>query len=316
MAEYKSNYTGEEIDAGIGKAYTALQEEFEPAFNSSASKDITSQDITNWNGKSDFSGSYNDLTNKPELFSGDYNDLTNKPTIPSDTNDLTNGAGFITNAVNDLTNYYKKNETYTQNEIDSKLSSVYKYKGTVATYNDLPVTGQIVGDVYNVEDTGANYAWAGLVWDKLGDTVDLSNYVTKTDYANANTGGVIKAGNYYSYQTYNGYIRATNLSYQNYENTGNNDFIGKGTLENVIAGKGLQTQYSTMPTASEDLLGKIVQYVGTTDSTYINGYFYKCVSDGQATPTYSWEKESTITMNVTYSDNTTATFELKGREIV
>ena len=27
-----------------------------------------------------FSGSYNDLTNKPNLFSGNYNDLTNKPT--------------------------------------------------------------------------------------------------------------------------------------------------------------------------------------------------------------------------------------------
>lgn len=30
-----------------------------------------------------FSGSYDDLTNKPTLFSGDYNDLSNKPTIPS-----------------------------------------------------------------------------------------------------------------------------------------------------------------------------------------------------------------------------------------
>lgn len=34
-------------------------------------------------GTSSFSGSYNDLTNKPTLFSGNYNDLTNKPTIPS-----------------------------------------------------------------------------------------------------------------------------------------------------------------------------------------------------------------------------------------
>lgn len=34
-------------------------------------------------GTSNFSGSYNDLSNKPTLFSGNYNDLTNKPTIPS-----------------------------------------------------------------------------------------------------------------------------------------------------------------------------------------------------------------------------------------
>ena len=36
-------------------------------------------------------------------FSGDYDDLTDKPTIPSKTSDLTNDSGFITNA--SLTNY-------------------------------------------------------------------------------------------------------------------------------------------------------------------------------------------------------------------
>lgn len=52
-----------------------------------------------------FSGSYNDLSNTPDLsiyelkedaFSGDYNDLTNKPTIPTKTSDLDNDSGFIT----------------------------------------------------------------------------------------------------------------------------------------------------------------------------------------------------------------------------
>lgn len=51
-------------------------------------------------------------------------------------------------------------------------------------------------------------------------------------------------------------------------------------------------QYSTMPTASADNVGDIVQFVGTTDSTYTNGYFYKCVSDGQDPATYSWEEVS------------------------
>ena len=31
-----------------------------------------------------------------------------------------------------------------------------------------------------------------------------------------------------------------------------------------------------MPTASDELLGKIVQYIGETDEDYTNGYFYKC----------------------------------------
>ncbi len=47
-------------------------------------------------------------------------------------------------------------------------------------------------------------------------------------------------------------------------------------------------QYSTMPTAGADNLGDIVQFTGTTDANYTNGYFYKCVSDGQEPATYSW----------------------------
>lgn len=112
---------------------------------------VTAQDKTNWNNKSDFSGNYNDLTNKPTIptvptnvsdftndagyitsddisgktnqsdftahtanttvhvtasekstwnsksdFSGNYNDLSNKPTIPSKTSDLTNDSDFAT----------------------------------------------------------------------------------------------------------------------------------------------------------------------------------------------------------------------------
>lgn len=50
-----------------------------------------------------------------------------------------------------------------------------------------------------------------------------------------------------------------------------------------------QIQRSAMPQASEDEEGNIYQFVGTTDATYTNGYFYKCVSDGQVPVTYSWE---------------------------
>lgn len=49
-------------------------------------------------------------------------------------------------------------------------------------------------------------------------------------------------------------------------------------------------QYSSMPVASTDNLGDIVQFVGTTDTSYTNGYFYKCVSDGQNSATYSWQQ--------------------------
>ena len=47
-------------------------------------------------------------------------------------------------------------------------------------------------------------------------------------------------------------------------------------------------QYTSMPDASLENLDKIVQFKGITNDTYTNGYFYKCVSDGAVTPTYSW----------------------------
>lgn len=64
------------------------------------------QKAEEWDKKSDFSGDYNDLTNKPEQFSGDYNDLTNKPELFSgDYNDLENIPTIeITNDYNDLIN--------------------------------------------------------------------------------------------------------------------------------------------------------------------------------------------------------------------
>ena len=45
----------------------ALTSESDPVFQASPAAGITAQDITAWNGKSDFSGSYNDLTNKPTI---------------------------------------------------------------------------------------------------------------------------------------------------------------------------------------------------------------------------------------------------------
>lgn len=75
-------------------------------------------------------------------------------------------------------------KTYTDQQINAKLSSALKYKGSKDTYADLPKTGNQVGDVWNVvaaygnAHAGTNWAWNGTVWDPLGGTIDLTNYVT------------------------------------------------------------------------------------------------------------------------------------------
>lgn len=60
-------------------------------------------------------------------------------------------------------------------DIVASMGTVMRYKGSVATYADLPSTGNTVGDVYNVTDTGKNYAWTTeSTWDDFGGAVTVS----------------------------------------------------------------------------------------------------------------------------------------------
>lgn len=72
-------------------------------------------------------------------------------------------------------------DVYTKEEIDNKLGSVFRYKGNVESISDLPASGNSTGDTYNVNATGANYAWSGSAWDKLSETIDLSIYSLKSE---------------------------------------------------------------------------------------------------------------------------------------
>lgn len=77
---------------------------------------------------------------------------------------------------------------YNKTELDGKLSGAMHFKGTKATFSDLPSSGQEVGDMYNVTETGANYAWDGSNWDKLSENIDLSGVQPNLTSANAGTG--------------------------------------------------------------------------------------------------------------------------------
>lgn len=69
-------------------------------------------------------------------------------------------------------------------DMEAKLNSPVRYKGTVATADLLPLNPDI-GDMYNIEsksiygEAGMNVAWNGVVWDTMGAPIDMSLYLTK-----------------------------------------------------------------------------------------------------------------------------------------
>ena len=67
--------------------------------------------------------------------------------------------------INELSSVYAKK---------SDIVNVYHYIASVDTYDNLPSRDLNSGDVYNVEDTGKNYAWTGLEWDDLGGSFEIN----------------------------------------------------------------------------------------------------------------------------------------------
>lgn len=110
--------------------------------------------------------------------------------------------GEVTTHTHD-TRYYTKDQTdanikvvsddlannyYNKSQVDSKFTSVYIFKGSVDTIEDLPTEGNIIGDVWNVRKNDTNYAWTSEGWDALGGTVELSSLtanglMSKEDFA-------------------------------------------------------------------------------------------------------------------------------------
>ena len=81
--------------------------------------------------------------------------------------------------------------------LGSKLTSVYRYKGSVQNFSDLDsvtseeASGLAVGDVWNIVNefeingkkypAGTNVARTDTGWDPLGGSIDLSSYYTKSE---------------------------------------------------------------------------------------------------------------------------------------
>lgn len=80
----------------------------------------------------------------------------------------------------DVSDFVRSGDVYTKGEIDAKLVGAMTYKGAVETQAQLPQDAK-VGDMYDVTETGHNFAWNGESWDDLGGSIDLSGVLTKEE---------------------------------------------------------------------------------------------------------------------------------------
>lgn len=153
-------------------------------------------EVSSWTGwvkyalASELTSAVETINNSITAINGEI--TTIKGDITSIENDITELQGSLGSAEGDITAVtnaldahkadYDNPHKVTAAQLG--LATVYKYKGSVETYADLPTSGQQVGDVYNVKQAepdhnikaGDNVAWDGEKWDILAGDTDLSGY--------------------------------------------------------------------------------------------------------------------------------------------
>lgn len=204
--------------------------------------------------------------------SGSYSDLSGTPDL---------SVYATTQALGNETTNRENADIGLQGQIDA-ITSSSDVKDIVGTYQDLlNYDTQHLGnnDVIKVlqdsthNDAMTYYRWLKdtSTWQYIGqegpyytkseiDTTlqgyvedsDLTDYVKNTDYATGSKGGVIKTGYSASIDS-NGNIYAQNKSYTDYQSMSSNNFISKGTLENV-----LNARIGDINTALDTINGEVI----------------------------------------------------------
>lgn len=211
------------------------------------------------------------------------------------------------------------------NEVNSlakqanKAKSFVSYQALITYLNNLGSSEFLSGQIFNIQTTNVPDLWVFSVestsipytytsdadfinatkqiggqqvgYYKLAQLeilIDLADYVKKTDYATTSNFGIVRANPSFGSATIGGTFVASNRTYAEYQSGDNQMLVGKGTLENVITGKGLNknkfvevTYGTTTYTEIQSILANgNVPYVSRSDRLYVymgvlsgNAYF-------------------------------------------
>lgn len=116
------------------------------------------------------------------------NDFVTMDSFNNDVNLLAEEINLKLDTTIAASTYLRKDDANTTYAKKTDITNIYKFKGTKTNYADLPTTGVVTGDVWNITNANAehgikagdNVAWNGTAWDNLSGVTDLSGYATTT----------------------------------------------------------------------------------------------------------------------------------------
>lgn len=211
----------------------------------STHRTVTDTEKQTWNSKSDFNGSFTSLTNVPTASEG------------------------VAGVIQIATDQEAETGTNTTKAVNPKqlltaiqgLGNVFDLKGTKATVQDLPSTGNEVGDVWYVVSEQVGYIWLNdgstNKWEQFGAPIDLSGYVQYVDIINNLTSTATnKALSAYQGKVLNDQLNslATQLGTTN---------TNVSTLQNKVSG--LETDNTT----NKSNISALQSSVNTINSNYV-----------------------------------------------
>lgn len=226
------------------------------------------------------------------IFNGDLNGnatssskVNNKLTFTGYQSYIYDGSSNISVEIPNLLSQLTNDTNFaTVSYVDSKVSSVYKFKGSVENYSDLPTSGNEVGDVWDIINAdptnnikaGDNVVWTGTTWDNLGGMVDLTNYYTKDIIDNK--------------------LTTINQSIENINNNLSTNYYNKEYIDNVLN--------NYLPITGGTVNGSITanEFIGSlsgnattaTTATKLNN---KLIFTGDVSAIYDGSQE--VTINIT-----------------
>lgn len=199
--------------------------------------------------------------------------------IPTKTSDLTNDSNFVSDA-----NYVHTDNNYdaTAKGIVDGVTAALADKADVA---DIPTAlADLADDATHrlVTDTD-KAAWNGKadsadIPTALADLTDDATHRLVTDTEKS---------------TWNAKADSADIPTKTSDLDNDSGFVTAEDLED----KQDIFQLDTVPTASVDYVGDIIQYVGATTGTYTNGYFYKCDGVSGAPLPYNFNMGKVVLYN-------------------